>query len=236
MGHYLYILGNCQEIAIGLKYMQNRQDNSETSAIKQKFLAQKIQFFEAILDLLPFHDWNKKLMLAAEKKCQFSLGYYKLLFPRGLGEVISELSAWQDQEMIDDLTKLNIQGRTKEKIAIAIYRRIILNSKISHIKYMSYFISTASIGLASSLAWQTCSKIWYIVGDKAVDFNYYTKRGLLLSVYASAITFYASDESAEDNETKQFINDSLDFITNLAKIKNIFKLPKIENIPFLRLL
>ena len=208
--------------------------------IEEKFKTQKIQLFEVLLKLLPFYDWHEKLMLAAEESCGFKAHYHELLFPRGMEQIITEISAWQDNILIEELESLNINAmtnvRTKEKIAIAIYRRIILNSKLAHVKYISYFISTFNLKLAISLAWRTCNNIWLQAGDKSVDFNYYTKRSLLLSVYISSINFYISDESPEDNDTKKFINDALDFVTEVAKLKDKFKLPKITNIPFLRLL
>ena len=39
-------------------------------------------------------------------------------------------------------------------------------------------------GSASALA-KLVDEIWYLVGDRSMDFSYYTKRGLLSGVYVS---------------------------------------------------
>ena len=82
---------------------------------------------------------------------------------------------------------------------------------------------------------QTCDLIWNYAGDKSTDFNYYTKRGLLLPVYLSAKAFYISDNSKGHEKTKKFIKNALDNIINIASFKNRINLPNIEDIPILRL-
>ena len=52
--------------------------------------------------------------------------------------------------------------------------------------------------LAARLAWRTCSVMWYSAGDRSADWNYYTKRGLLVSVYSTTLLYWMSDEGDED--------------------------------------
>ena len=87
----------------------------------------------------------------------------------------------------------------------------------------------------TEVACRSCDIIWKYAGDKSSDFNYYTKRGLLLSVYAAAQVFYFGDNSENHKDTKDFIKNALDNIINIASFKNNIKMPKIEDIPIARL-
>jgi hypothetical protein len=83
--------------------------------------------------------------------------------------------------------------------------------------------------------------IWRYAGDKSDDFNYYSKRGLLLGVYTSTRLFYLSDDSKEFIKTKEFIATSLEskitiednvvrFLVNNNNLKEDMRDGDVENI------
>jgi ubiquinone biosynthesis protein COQ9 len=53
-------------------------------------------------------------------------------------------------------------------------------------------------------------EIYHLSGDKAVDPSWYTKRGSLSAVYASAELFMTNDRSTGFGETKDFLRRRLD--------------------------
>jgi ubiquinone biosynthesis protein COQ9 len=52
-------------------------------------------------------------------------------------------------------------------------------------------------------------EIWYLAGDKAVDFSWYTKRASLAAVYASSEMFMTSDTSKDFTATEEFLDRRL---------------------------
>ena len=80
------------------------------------------------------------------------------------------------------------------------------------------------IFFGKKLAWRTVDSIWTnIAMDKSTDFNYYTKRGLLLCVYNLASLYWISDESVDFADTKDFIVRRLDDTVTIGKkVKSIF--------------
>ena len=65
--------------------------------------------------------------------------------------------------------------------------------------------------------YKTVDAIWRICGDRATDFNFYTKRGLLAGVYASTLLFWLDDHSENCAATWAFLD---------RRIANVIDFPK----------
>lgn len=196
----------------------------------------KNALFKSISKLLDSMHWSITLINEAEKQNKLDTNYHKLLFPGGLEQLVPKFENWLDTEMLDALNKLEKPKKIREQIALALETRIInLVPKNVILKNSSFFLIPSNILAGSESACQTCDLIWKYAGDKSTDFNYYTKRGLLLPVYLSAKAFYVADNSKDHEKTKEFIKNALDNIINIASFKNRVNLPKMEDIPILRL-
>jgi len=85
-----------------------------------------------------------------------------------------------------------------------------------------YNLKPQNILSAKSRLWETCSKIWYLAGDKSTDYNYYSKRSLLATVYSSSLIYWLADESEDYHKTKSFIRNRIQNILTYSKaISNI---------------
>ncbi|WP_316353841.1 COQ9 family protein [Candidatus Trichorickettsia mobilis] len=208
-----------------------------TTLLEEKYTAEKQQFIAEAQELLLFNCWSQTLLEDISQHCGFNKDYHYLLFPDGVREVVEFFENWQDQKMMLQLQEQTqiTQLRIREKIALALQIRIKNISKLIHIRNNAYFILPENIFFAMRMAWNSCNLIWYYTGDTATDFNHYSKRGLLVSVYLSAILFYIADESENAVDTDRFIDDALENIINIAKLKNFAKLPELSSIPILRL-
>ena len=196
----------------------------------------KIAFFKKLCNLLDSMHWSIEMINEAEKQCKLDTNYHKLLFPNGQTQMVQEFENWLDTEMLAALEKIEKPKKIREQIALALETRIInLAPKNVILKNSSFFLVPANILAGNESACQTCDLIWKYAGDRSTDFNYYTKRGLLLPVYLSAKTFYVADNSKDHEKTKEFIKNALDNIINIASFKNRVNLPKMEDIPILRL-
>jgi ubiquinone biosynthesis protein COQ9 len=61
--------------------------------------------------------------------------------------------------------------------------------------------------------------IWRAAGDRSVDFNFYTKRGLLAAVYGATVLFWLDDRSEGCAATWAFLD---------RRIENVMQVPKIQ--------
>ncbi len=76
-----------------------------------------------------------------------------------------------------------------------------------------------NLAKATRLGWRTVDTIWRAAGDVATDYNYYTKRTILLGVYASTITVFLDDDSEGLADTRAFLGRRIDGIMQFEKAK-----------------
>lgn len=76
-----------------------------------------------------------------------------------------------------------------------------------------------NLAKATRLGWRTVDTIWRAAGDVSTDYNYYTKRTILLGVYASTITVFLDDESEGLAETRAFLGRRINGIMQFEKAK-----------------
>ncbi len=76
-----------------------------------------------------------------------------------------------------------------------------------------------NLAKATRLGWRTVDTIWRAAGDLATDYNYYTKRTILLGVYASTITVFLDDESEGLADTRAFLDRRINGIMQFEKAK-----------------
>jgi ubiquinone biosynthesis protein COQ9 len=74
-------------------------------------------------------------------------------------------------------------------------------------------------GVAASLQtlWRTVDAVWHLAGDRATDFNFYSKRGLAAGVYSTTLLYWLEDKSENQEDTWRFLD---------RRIANVMALPK----------
>ena len=68
--------------------------------------------------------------------------------------------------------------------------------------------------------YKTVDLIWYAVGDKSADFNFYTKRALLAGVISATSLFWINDESEDSVDSWQFLD---------RRIADVLKIPLLRS-------
>ena len=196
----------------------------------------KVKLFQELVNLMETSGWLENIISQAESNCKLDLGYHHVLFPDGESQILQEFENWQDAIMLNTLSKQEKPQKIRAQIALALENRLMhVIPKKALINSCAALLLPQNICAGSKAAGKTSDLIWKYAGDKSTDMNYYTKRGLLLPVYLSARAFYIADNSKNHQDTKDFIKNALDNIINIASFKNRIKLPKLEDIPILRL-
>lgn len=199
--------------------------------IQEEHHTKKISFMQSLLKLLPFNEWNDKIINEAEEKCGFAKGYGLILFPDGLAEIVKFFESYLDNITLESSNKQEVPNKIREKISLAVKTRIKAVLPIIHSKNATYFALNPIQG--TEVTFHSCDIIWQYAGDKSVDYNYYTKRCLLLSVYVSSILFYIQDESENYINTDKFIDSSVENI--VQAFTQMKKLLDPSNIPIVRM-
>lgn len=111
--------------------------------------------------------------------------------------------------------------KVREKISALVEARLDATSidRESLRRALAILALPQNLAKATRLGWRTVDTIWRAAGDVATDYNYYTKRTILLGVYASTITVFLDDESEGLAETRAFLGRRIDGIMQFEKAK-----------------
>jgi len=133
--------------------------------------------------------------------------YYRTIFNTCLDAaraIVEDL----DEQMIRicvtiPLDTLPVRARIYEIIK---QRLIIASVHKEAYRHLHYFMAQpCHILSGSQMNWKSVDRIWRLAGDASVDFNYYTKRALLLGVYTSTMLYWFQDQSPENMDTLTFL-------------------------------
>jgi ubiquinone biosynthesis protein COQ9 len=72
---------------------------------------------------------------------------------------------------------------------------------------------------AARTLWRTADTMWRAAGDTATDFNHYSKRAILGSVYSASLLYWLDDDSDGHAATWAFIDRRIDGIMKFEKSK-----------------
>ena len=88
--------------------------------------------------------------------------------------------------------------------------------------------------IATKSLYKTVDQIWFIAGDNSTDFNFYTKRIILATIYSSTLLYWNNHNNNLD-KTTEFLDKQLTKVSKIPIIKNKIKkistfLPQTINI------
>ncbi|KQM49175.1 MAG: COQ9 family protein [Sphingomonas sp.] len=111
--------------------------------------------------------------------------------------------------------------KVREKITALVAARLDATSidRESLRRALAILALPQNLAKATRLGWRTVDTIWRAAGDVATDYNYYTKRTILLGVYASTITVFLDDESESLADTRAFLGRRINGIMQFEKAK-----------------
>ena len=167
-----------------------------------------------------FDGWNETCLKLATQKAGFEEGYQHLLFPNGIKDLTKLFHQNLNQEMKNQFLDCTL-NKAHEKIIYLLELKIKLYQphKEAVRALMKYNLNPLNILTAKLMLWDSCNIMWYLAGDRATDYNYYSKRILLASIYSSSILYWLNDDSEDYQQTKAFIRNRINNILSLGKVK-----------------
>jgi ubiquinone biosynthesis protein COQ9 len=179
------------------------------------------RILEEALRQVPFEGWTEKSLLEGARAAGYALEMALETFPGGVIEAIEEAAARADRAMLDALEEHDLDAlKTRERVALAVRLRLELSAPYREAIQRSLPILALpqNLPLAARILWRTVDAIWYAAGDKATDFNFYTKRGLLAGVYSATLLYWLNDSSPGSSETWGFLARRLDEAMRVPRI------------------
>ncbi len=179
------------------------------------------QLLDAALAHVPFDGWSDLTLREAAADSGVSLDQARALYPRGAVDLALAFHRRGDDAMetalrAEDLTEL----RFRDRIAHAVRLRLeLVEDKELVRRGTTLFSLPPNAAEGAKAIWDTCDRIWSVLGDTSDDVNWYTKRATLSGVYGSTVLYWLGDESPDNHRTWEFLDRRIDNVMQFEKVK-----------------
>ena len=171
-------------------------------------LVRRDALIAAAMPHVPFDGWSVAALRAGARDLALPDGDVEVLFPGGVRQAVRHFSHWADRRMLAALDEVDLtELRIREKVALAVELRLkVLEPHREAVRRgLSWLAMPQNAMLGTRLLCRTVDDIWHAIGDRSVDFSFYTKRGLLAGVVGSTTLFWLDDDSEDGAETSAFL-------------------------------
>lgn len=139
----------------------------------------------------------------------------------GINSLVICINLFINQEMktliSGDFKKL----RVNEKIRFLILSRLKIIDKFFDKRLIFKLVAKQkSISKAGLMLFNVSDEIWHLSGDTSTDFNYYSKRIILMNIYFASFVYFLRDNSVEYVKTKDFIDKQISYVLKFGKLKS----------------
>ncbi|MEJ0070398.1 MAG: COQ9 family protein [Pseudomonadota bacterium] len=183
--------------------------------------AQRPALCAAALAEVPFEGWSLTALRRGAQALAIAPADIARLFPDGARDLMEYWAATNDEHMIEALGDVDLAAlKLRQRIALAIKLRLtdIAPHREAMRRALSFLALPQHAALGARLLYRTVDTIWYAVGDRSTDHNFYTKRALLAGVYAATVLYWVDDRSDGAVETWSFLERRLDNVMRIPKL------------------
>jgi ubiquinone biosynthesis protein COQ9 len=201
--------------------------------------ALRLQLAPAIADAAAFDGWSDEAVRNAAVQLSVDPDAAAYAFSGGAMAMIDAWAASVDVAMAKALPPEKLAPlKIREKIRTLVLFRLdaVAHQKEALRRAQAIMAMPQNIGRAVRLGWRSADAMWRLAGDTATDYNHYTKRMTLGSIYAATLAVYVGDTSEDHAETKAFIDRRIEGIMKFEKAKARLLKPADEHFSPARLL
>ena len=166
---------------------------------------------------MPFDGWTRQAIDKAIEDLSLTPEQAAGLPTDGI-TALREWSMLLDRRAIDAASQeFEETTRVRDKIVLAVRRRLELMEPHAEAARRATVLLALPINALTSIRClhNTVDAAWYAAGDTATDYNYYTKRGLLASVYGATLLYWLSDPSPGKANTWAFLERRIDDVMKI---------------------
>ncbi|MBD22604.1 MAG: COQ9 family protein [Alphaproteobacteria bacterium] len=154
--------------------------------------------------------------------------YYEIkqeLFPKGLSSLMNELNLIINAKLSKEKKPTRFKNfKVNEKIKYFVIRRLLIfQNLVNKKKFFKRILKPNSILGSNKILFKIADEIWFLSGDKSTDYNYYTKRIILMKVYAITFSFFVFDNTKNLEKTKKFLDKEISVVLKFGNFKNKIK-------------
>ena len=197
----------------------HKTENEHISETRERLI-------EAALPHVVFDGWSTATLDAAIAESGIDAALARLAFPRGGIDMALAFHRRADRTLAEELAPeaagADLEDmRIRDRITHCVRRRIELVAE--HRDAVRRGATLLALPLhapeGARAIWETADIIWTACGDTATDYNWYTKRMILGSVYSASVLYWLGDASPGYTNTWNFLDRRIDNVMRFEKAK-----------------
>lgn len=169
-----------------------------------------------------FDGWSDAAVVSASEVAGVDPAVARLAFPGGAMDMIAAWIASVDAQMkaAFDREVLALMP-VRERIRALVWFRIeaVAGQEEALRRALAIQAMPQNLARTAKICWASADSMWRLAGDTATDYNHYTKRAILASIYAATLAVFVDDESVGKTETRAFLDRRIDGVMKFEKTK-----------------
>ena len=199
----------------------------------------RLQLAPAIADAAAFDGWSEAAVRDAAAAVGMNPEAALFAFAGGAMQMIEAWVRGVDVAMqaalpADQIATLKIRERIRTLVQFRL--DAIAHQKEALRRALAIMAMPQNAPRTLALGWSSADAMWRLAGDTATDYNHYTKRLTLGSIYAATLAVYVGDSSEDHADTKAFLDRRIEGIMKFEKAKAQLLRPRDEMFSPARLL
>lgn len=193
----------------------------------------------AIAAAAVFDGWSELAVVTAAEEQGVDPAVARFAFQDGAMAMIAAWIARIDADMAEALPAEALAGRKiRERIGDLVHFRLaaLTGREEALRRALAIMARPKNVPAAMKLGWSSADLMWRLAGDTATDYNHYSKRTILGSIYAATLAVFAEDKSDGHAEAYAFLDRRIDGVMKFEKAKAQFLKPRDETFSVTRLL
>ena len=175
----------------------------------------------AALEQIASEGWTLRTLSKAEEAKGWDKGTYQAYFPAGLSDFKKAFAAYIDNGMHAAIKKQRNFSplKVREKIFTCVMARlhVMAAHRAAVQRLLAHNMMPWNKPQALNALAQACDSMWRLAGDKSHDMNYYSKRALLMGVYAKTIACFVNDESQDFSDTQNYLKQQIENVLRFGQ-------------------
>ena len=193
----------------------------------------------AVADSATFDGWTDEALAMAADMEGVDPATARLAYKGGAMAMIAAWIARIDRDMARDLPPETLATmKIRERIRALVQYRLdaVRGQEEALRRALAIMAMPQNAPTALRLGWNSADTMWRLAGDTATDYNHYTKRAILASIYSATLLAFVNDQTDDKSETAAFLDRRIDGVMKFEKVKAQFLRPDRERFSVSRFL
>jgi len=173
-----------------------------------------------------FDGWTETAIARAAAELGVPADRARLAYPGGAADMIDAWFDSTDKAMLAAFPATRIDAmKIRERIRDLILFRLeaMAPQREALRRALGVLAMPQNLAEGGRLAWRSADRIWRLAGDTATDFNHYSKRAILITVYGSTTLIFLDDETEGLTATRAFLDRRIGDVMRFERAKARWK-------------